>query len=319
MDPDRITRDDPAWAATSRERCDPVQGTGAWRRLLPAIAEDVATQPLLTPGELRAISAPTLVACGDRDPLVPVGQAWDLARAVARRAPVRRTRRRSRRPDPAAGPRARGPRGPSIVRPSRSLASEPRDAAAEVSPMTTLLALYRRPEGGPDARAIFERRYTAEHLPLVAGTPGLRVDARPAGDRGARWRDRPHPRHGDGLRRPGGARRRSRRRTPCAPPGRNLREIAPGLATLLVLEDVAGDDAAASPRRGYCRNHQPRKPSDRRRAAADARRARPRPERARRVRRVSPSRHRRPPRPPRDARSPASRSSPSTAPRRSTR
>ena len=40
--------------------------------------------------------------------------------------------------------------------------------------MTTLLALYRRPDGGDDALAEFERRYAAEHLPLVAGTPGLR-------------------------------------------------------------------------------------------------------------------------------------------------
>ena len=40
--------------------------------------------------------------------------------------------------------------------------------------MTTLLALYRRPEGGPEALAEFERRYAGEHLPLVSGTPGLR-------------------------------------------------------------------------------------------------------------------------------------------------
>ena len=37
--------------------------------------------------------------------------------------------------------------------------------------MTTLLALYRRPDGGPEALAEFERRYGAEHLPLVAETP----------------------------------------------------------------------------------------------------------------------------------------------------
>lgn len=82
MDPDRITRDDPTWAAEMTRTLDPVQGPGAWQRLLPAIAADVGTQPLLTPAELRSITPPTLVACGDRDPLVPVGQAWQLARQV---------------------------------------------------------------------------------------------------------------------------------------------------------------------------------------------------------------------------------------------
>ena len=103
--------------------------------------------------------------------------------------------------------------------------------------MTTLLALYRRPEGGPDARSTFERRYAAEHLPLVAETPGLRAtrvqrvrealggetdlvmvtamdfDDRAALDAGLA---------SDAMR----------------AAGRNLREIAPGLATLLVLEDA---------------------------------------------------------------------------------
>jgi len=105
--------------------------------------------------------------------------------------------------------------------------------------MTTLLALYRRPDGGPDALAEFERRYAAEHLPLVAETPGLRstrvrrvsealggetdlvmittmeFDDRAAMDAGLAS-------------------------DPMRAAGRNLREIAPGLATFLVLED-AGD------------------------------------------------------------------------------
>lgn len=112
--------------------------------------------------------------------------------------------------------------------------------------MTTLLALFRRPDGGPEAQATFERRYAAEHLPLVATTPGLRVarvqrvvtalgtetdlilatsmefDDRAALD--------------DGL--ASEAMRAA---------GRNLREIARGLATLLVLEDLPDMSAAASP------------------------------------------------------------------------
>ena len=82
MDPERILRDDPAWATQMARTMDPTQGPGAWRRLAAAIAADVAVQPLLTPAALRAIATPTLVACGDRDPLVPVGQAWELSRQV---------------------------------------------------------------------------------------------------------------------------------------------------------------------------------------------------------------------------------------------
>lgn len=103
--------------------------------------------------------------------------------------------------------------------------------------MTTLLALYRRPDGGDEALATFERRYRDEHLPLVAATPGLRgtrvrrvvealgaetelvlvttmeFDDRASLDEGLR---------SDAMR----------------AAGRNLREIGPGLATLLVLEDA---------------------------------------------------------------------------------
>ena len=82
MDPVRIERDDPAWAADLTRRHAPVQGDGAWQRLLPAVAADVASQPSLTSRELRAITPPTLVVCGDRDPFVPVDQAVGLARQV---------------------------------------------------------------------------------------------------------------------------------------------------------------------------------------------------------------------------------------------
>jgi len=105
--------------------------------------------------------------------------------------------------------------------------------------MTTLLALYRRPDGGDDALATFLGRYHAEHLPLVAQTPGLRAtrvqrvvqalmgdsdlvlvtamdfDDRAALDAGLA---------SDAMRQA----------------GRNLRDIGPGLATLLVLEEDGG-------------------------------------------------------------------------------
>jgi len=104
--------------------------------------------------------------------------------------------------------------------------------------MITLLALYRRPEGGDEALAEFERRYAAEHLPLVAATPGLletrvqRVKEALGGETdlvmvtAMRFVDREALDAGlasDAMR----------------AAGRNLREIAPGLSTLLVLEDAS--------------------------------------------------------------------------------
>ena len=104
--------------------------------------------------------------------------------------------------------------------------------------MTTLLVLYKTPEGGEDGLATLESRYRDEHMPLVADTPGLRstrvwrvrealgaetdlvlaaaldFDDRQALDDGLR---------SDAMR----------------AAGRILREIAPGLATFLVLEDAS--------------------------------------------------------------------------------
>jgi uncharacterized protein (TIGR02118 family) len=104
--------------------------------------------------------------------------------------------------------------------------------------VTTLLALYRRPDGGEEALATFRRRYREEHLPLVAQTPGLRSTrvqevAQALGEQtdlvlitAMEFDDRAALDAGlasDAMRQA----------------GRNLREIAPGLATLLVLEDTA--------------------------------------------------------------------------------
>jgi uncharacterized protein (TIGR02118 family) len=104
----------------------------------------------------------------------------------------------------------------------------------------TLLALYKRPEGGEAELNEFVRRYTAEHLPLMTQVPGLRTttvenvaqhyagedivlvtrmmfDDRAALDAGMA---------SDEMR----------------AAGRNLREIAPGMLTLVALEE-SGESA----------------------------------------------------------------------------
>ena len=117
--------------------------------------------------------------------------------------------------------------------------------------MTTLLVLYRAPEGGADALATFERRYRDEHLPLVAQTPGPARDARLAGRR-RRSAARPTSSLAAAMDFDDRAALDAGLRSdPMRAAGRILREIAPGLATFLVLEDapdlLAGVRSAARP------------------------------------------------------------------------
>ena len=82
MDPERILAHEPEFADTLGRRHDAGQGAGAWQRLLPAIASDIAAQPLLTPAELHRIDCPAMVVCGDHDPFVPPEHAAGLARQL---------------------------------------------------------------------------------------------------------------------------------------------------------------------------------------------------------------------------------------------
>jgi len=52
--------------------------------LMPAIAADILVQPLLGPGDLHRIDAPTMVTVGDRDPFAPVDHAWGISRQIPR-------------------------------------------------------------------------------------------------------------------------------------------------------------------------------------------------------------------------------------------
>jgi len=83
MDPDRIVRDEPDWAAQLERRHGPVQGPGAWQNLLRAITSDVGEASLLTPEELLRIRLPVQLVYGDRDVFVPV----DHAAAIHRQLP----------------------------------------------------------------------------------------------------------------------------------------------------------------------------------------------------------------------------------------
>ena len=75
MDPDRILRDEPEWAAQLERRHGPVQGEGAWQNLLRAISSDVTSAELLTPEELLRIRLPVQLVYGDRDVFVPADHA----------------------------------------------------------------------------------------------------------------------------------------------------------------------------------------------------------------------------------------------------
>ena len=180
MDPARIERDEPEWAAdlAPPRRRRRATGRAPGSALVTAVAADVASQPLLTPA---------------RDPRHHRPDARHVRRS--RPAGARRPGRRPRAARSATGAcswhrapattsptsdrkRARRSCWTSIDRPKPWRWLEPRPPTRPRRTggcrMTTLLALYRRPEGGPDAQATFERRYAEEHLPLVAGTPGLR-------------------------------------------------------------------------------------------------------------------------------------------------
>jgi pimeloyl-ACP methyl ester carboxylesterase len=82
MDPERIERDEPAWATQLERRHGPVQGQGAWKRLLHAIQADVSTQELHTPETLSRVRVPTLMAYGDRDVFVPIDHVVSLYRQL---------------------------------------------------------------------------------------------------------------------------------------------------------------------------------------------------------------------------------------------
>jgi uncharacterized protein (TIGR02118 family) len=99
----------------------------------------------------------------------------------------------------------------------------------------TLLALFRRPEGDEAALEAFIGRYQAEHVPLIAHVPGLRAQKVQRVTKTYTDSDVVLANHMtfDDREAVDTAMTSDAMRLA----GRNLREIAPGLLTLLVLED----------------------------------------------------------------------------------
>jgi uncharacterized protein (TIGR02118 family) len=99
----------------------------------------------------------------------------------------------------------------------------------------TLMALYKRPEGGDEALATFWQRYRDEHMPLIDKVPGLRgtklwrVSRKYAGEDivAVCFMDFDDQ---DAL-------KAGMRSEEMAAAGANLAEIAPGLLTLVALEE----------------------------------------------------------------------------------
>ena len=120
---------------------------------------------------------------------------------AARRSAARGAGLRCTRSSPAGRPCSTRHVPSSTDRPRRSLGRRSAELATgrptgrdrRRIAVTTLLALFRRPEGGDEARWPFERAYAETHLPLVADTPGLRSHPLRPGRRGAGRRDRPRP------------------------------------------------------------------------------------------------------------------------------
>jgi uncharacterized protein (TIGR02118 family) len=99
----------------------------------------------------------------------------------------------------------------------------------------TLLALYKRPEGGDEGLRTFWQRYRDEHMPLIEKVPGLR---------GTKIWNVPKGYAGEDLVAvtemyfdDQAALDTAMTSEEMRVAGKNLREIAPGLLTLVALEE----------------------------------------------------------------------------------
>jgi uncharacterized protein (TIGR02118 family) len=103
----------------------------------------------------------------------------------------------------------------------------------------TLLALYKRPEGGDEALQTFWTRYRQEHMPLIEKVPGLRgtrIWNVPKGYAGEDLVAVTEMYFDDQAALDAGMMSDEMRVA-----GRNLREIAPGMLTLVALEESGSD------------------------------------------------------------------------------
>ncbi len=79
VDPARLARNDPDWAAW----LDQLYGPGSWQPLLVQLKAMWTTPLNYTAEDFAKVVAPTLVFLGDRDELVPVEEAVEMYRRVS--------------------------------------------------------------------------------------------------------------------------------------------------------------------------------------------------------------------------------------------
>lgn len=82
FDPDRVEREDPAWAADLARRHDPHHGPGHWRDLVRRTWYPSATDPSYTAEDLRRIAVPMLQIAGEDDPFFELDQLLTMKRLV---------------------------------------------------------------------------------------------------------------------------------------------------------------------------------------------------------------------------------------------
>src|SRR5205085_2759428 len=83
LDPDRVEREDPEWAADLARRHDAHHRAGHWREVLRWVIAANTDEPSFTIEDLQRVTVPTLWIAGDNDPWLPLDQLITMNRCMS--------------------------------------------------------------------------------------------------------------------------------------------------------------------------------------------------------------------------------------------